>query len=81
MHMRAIEVYGIIGDDGQIKLEKPLIVVNQKVKVIVLIPEDQELNDSTWLSGVSRLESFDFLNDEEEDIYTLEDGKPLENEK
>ena len=49
------------------------------MRVILLMPED-ELNEQTWLSTVSSNPSFAFLDDPEEDIYTLEDGKPVINE-
>ena len=32
------------------------------------------------MKAASGNEVFDFLNDEDEDIYTLEDGKPFQNE-
>lgn len=43
--------------------------------------EDEELDEQTWLSAVSDNPSFAFLNDPEEDIYTLEDGHPVNHEE
>ena len=48
--------------------------------MIVLIDEEKDISEKEWLKAVYDNEVFDFLNDEAEDIYTLEDGKPLENE-
>ena len=46
--------------------------------VIVLFDEDADINETEWMKAASGNEVFDFLNDEDEDIYTLEDGKPIE---
>ncbi|MEM1326273.1 MAG: hypothetical protein AAGI23_09985 [Bacteroidota bacterium] len=39
--------------------------------------DDSEITDEEWLAALMTNSAFDFLHDEEEDIYTLEDGKPL----
>lgn len=31
-----------------------------------------------WLQAASKNEAFDFLNDPDEDIYSLRDGKPFD---
>ena len=78
--MRAIETTGILNTQGQIQLNQPIPQDKARfVRVILLMPED-ELNEQTWLSTVSSNPSFAFLDDPEEDIYTLEDGKPVINE-
>ena len=41
---------------------------------------EDELNEKNWLNTVSNNPSFAFLHDPEEDIYTLDDGKPVSNE-
>jgi len=51
-----------------LKLDEPLKITNQRVKVILLIPESNELNDTNWLQTISSNAAFDFLNHEEEDI-------------
>ncbi len=76
--MRAVEVKGVIGNDGFLKLEDPLEFRNREVKVIILIPEDDILNDNLWLQGIMDNPVFDFLQEEEENIYTLENGKPYQ---
>jgi len=50
------------------------------VRVILLMPEE-ELNEQTWLNAVSNNPSFTFLDDPEEDIYSLEDGQPIADER
>ncbi|MFM7438211.1 MAG: hypothetical protein ACKO2V_06335 [Snowella sp.] len=78
--MRAIETTGILDTQGQIQLDHPIPQDKAKsVRIILLMPEE-ELNEQTWLNAVSNNPSFAFLNDPEEDIYTLKDGQPVTNE-
>lgn len=44
--------------------------------IIVLIPEADEA-DGAWMQGITREWAAE-LGDPREDIYTLEDGKPLD---
>jgi hypothetical protein len=39
-----------------------------------------DIGEKEWLNVAANNEVFEFLNDEAEDIYTLEDGKPLTDE-
>jgi hypothetical protein len=78
--MRAIEAFGEIDKDGRIKLEKPIDHEGKRVKVIILFPEEDDIDDAHWLEAISQSQSFDFLKDEEEDIYSIEDGKPVTDE-
>ena len=78
--MRAIKPTGILNIRGQIQGDRPIPQAkNRLVRVILLMPED-ELNEQTWLDAVSNNPSFAFLNDPEEDIYTLKDGQPVAHE-
>ena len=78
--MRAIKPTGILNIQGQIQGDRPIPQAkNRLVRVILLMPED-ELNEQTWLDAVSNNPSFAFLNDPEEDIYTLKDGQPVAHE-
>ncbi len=76
--LTAIETTATIGANRQLTLDEdlPETISAGKVRVIVLFSEE-DFNDSEWLKAASKNEVFDFLNDETEDIYTLEDGKPL----
>lgn len=76
--MKALEATGNIDNEGFLKLEKPLMLKNKKVKVIILVPEEEVLDDLLWRQAIATNAAFDFLNDEAEDIYTLEDGKPFQ---
>ncbi len=39
--------------------------------------QDDDLTSAQWESAIAINPSFAFLHDPEEDIYTLEDGKPV----
>ncbi|MCB9036068.1 MAG: hypothetical protein H6557_05545 [Lewinellaceae bacterium] len=71
--MKAIETTGQFDEQGNLSIEFPLSLRNQKVKLIILIPEEKE-----WHSVFHNNEAFDFLHDTEEDIYSVEDGRPTE---
>lgn len=77
--MKAVEVTGIVDDSGQLCLDQPLSVVGSKrVRIIVLFSEDEnDIEKSEWLKAAASNLVFDFLKDPEEDIYTIYDGKPL----
>ena len=76
--MRAIEDTGTLNTQGHIQLDHPLPQGKaSRVRVILLIPEEDELNEQTWLGAISTNPSFAYLHDPEEDIYTLEDGQPV----
>jgi hypothetical protein len=76
--MRAIETTGILNTQGQIQLDRPLPQdKTSRVRVILLMSEEDDLNEEAWLGAISTNPSFAFLHDPEEDIYTLEDGQPV----
>jgi hypothetical protein len=76
--LTAIETTGIIEQDGRIVIDETFAVdAPTPVRVIVLFPEIEELNEREWLQAAAQNEVFDFLNDPHEDIYSLTDGKPL----
>lgn len=75
--MQALEITGKIDNNGFLKIDKPLAVKNRSVKIIILMQEDDIMDDALWLRGLSSNPAFDFLNEPEENIYTLADGKPF----
>ncbi len=75
--MKAIETTGKIDKEGVLHLDTPLELKEQTVKVIVLIPEEVEIEEQEWLKAISHNSAFDFLHEEKEDIYSLSDGKPF----
>jgi hypothetical protein len=73
----AIETTATIGKNRQLLLDEDLPESpSSKVRVIVLFDQD-DLSEQEWQSAGSKNNAFDFLNHQTEDIYTLEDGKPV----
>jgi hypothetical protein len=75
---KAIEVAGEIDAQRQLHLDAPLPVAGpSRVRVIILVPEDTEIDEAEWLRSAAKNPAFDFLRDPEEDFYSLTDGKPF----
>jgi len=79
--MTAIEMTGTVDEHSQLELDGSLPIVGPKrVRVIVLSLREDEIDETAWLRAASSNPAFAFLNDPEEDIYTLNDGKPFHDE-
>ena len=74
--MKALELKGHIDDLGNLILEKPLGLSDKDVRVIILIPEEDDISDEEWLEAVSTNDAFQDLTDEE-DMYSIRDGEPF----
>jgi hypothetical protein len=78
MALKALEVAGTIDERRQLHLDDPLPIVGpSRVRVIILIPEESDMDEKEWLQAAVSNPAFDFLKEPEEDIYTLADGKPF----
>ncbi|MGO9203964.1 MAG: hypothetical protein ACLQM8_25875 [Limisphaerales bacterium] len=76
--MNAIETTGVVDAQHQLRLDEPLPIPGQsRVRVIVLVPEAEDMPEEAWTKTVSASPVFDFLKDEAEDVYTAADGKPF----
>lgn len=75
MSMRAIELIGDIDKQHQLRAEVPVELPAGQVRLIVLLPEEDEAG-GFWAQGVASEWSAD-LSDTRQDIYTLEDGQPV----
>jgi len=76
--MRAIEVTGQIDKKGILRLDNPLTMREKKVKVIILmLEEDEEIEEKQWLKAMTNNSAFEYLHDEQENIYKITDGKPF----
>jgi hypothetical protein len=79
--VNAIETTGTVDAQHQLRLDEPLPIPGQsRVRVIVLVPESDEVSDAAWANAVSANPAFDFLNDPAEDVYTTADGKAFHDE-
>lgn len=73
--MKAIELIGDIDDRHRLRAEVPEELPAGPVRLIVLVPEEDAAGAS-WGTGVAREWSAE-LKDANQDIYTLEDGQPV----
>ncbi len=49
--------------------------------MIILLPEDTDLDEKLWLQAAGSNPAFEFLTDTAEDIYTAADGKPFSDQR
>ena len=80
--LRAFETTGIVDQEHRLVLDAPLPIAEQsRVRVIILVTEEQaEITEQEWLRAASANPAFAFLKDSDEDIYTLSDGKPFDDQ-
>jgi hypothetical protein len=75
---KAIETTATINAQRQLVLDGPLPVTGPaRVRVIILLPKEADIDEKEWLRAGSVNPTFDFLGAPEEDIYTLADGRPF----
>lgn len=76
---KAIETIGIIDAQRRLVLDEPLPVPGPaRARVIILLPEEADIDEMEWFRAAAANPAFDFLKEPEEDIYTLADGRPFE---
>jgi len=73
--MKAIELFGDIDDQHRLKAQVPEELPAGPVRLIVFVPEEDAAG-SAWTRGIAR-EWTDELADSREDIYTIDDGQPV----
>lgn len=79
--MKAIEVTGTIDEHRRIELDEELPISGpMRVRVILLYPETEDLNEADWLKAGANNPAFDYLREPQEDIYSLTDGDPFRDE-
>ena len=80
--MKTIELNSRTDKNGNLVLNYPLYKKNKDVRILILLDENSPETDEEklWLNSISKNPSFHFLNEPEEDIYSLNDGEPI-NEK
>jgi hypothetical protein len=79
--LKAIEVGGTIDEQRRLQLDEPLPIAGpSRVRVIILIPDETDMDEKEWLQAAASNPAFDFLKEPEEDIYTLADGKPFDDQ-
>ena len=79
--MKAIEVTGSVNEEGYVAFDQP--IANAKLlrfRGILLLPDSIDLQNQEWSPSAISASVSDWLHDPEEDIYTLEDGEPIDDE-
>lgn len=78
-HSNTYELTGIIDEDHHLVINEEFPVNGpQKVRVYVIVEDPSEPSEKEFLMAAQKGGGFDFWNDPEEDIYSLEDGKSVE---
>ena len=79
---KTIKVTGTIDEQSRLQLDEPLPIDGPtRVRVLILLDEEADVNESEWLQSATLNEAFDFLKKPEEDIYTLADGKAFDDQR
>jgi hypothetical protein len=74
--MKTIETSGTLTKKGIIKLDDDInLKKSRKVKVIILLENDDDIDESEWIKSVSENPAQDILNEEIEHIYAVKDSK------
>lgn len=78
MTNKAVETTGMIDAEHHLVLDEPLSVSGPtRVRVIILMPNDADIDEGEWLSAAARNPAFEFLKESAEDVYSVRDGKPF----
>jgi hypothetical protein len=74
--LTAVEMTGTVDEHHQLQLDRTLPLSGPlRVRVIVLYPLAEDLDEAGWLRAASRNPTFQFLKEPREDIYSPTDGK------
>ena len=73
--MKAIELTGDIDDQHRLHARVPDELPAGPVRLIVLLPDEDEAGHA-WTQGIAQ-EWAEELRDSRQDIYTIEDGQPV----
>ena len=79
--IQAIELTGTIDEKGQRHLDSPVSSVGQGRIRVISLRDDAAIGENEWLRAAASNPVFDFLKDPEEDIYSLDDGQPFNDQR
>jgi hypothetical protein len=75
---KAIETTGVINENNELIIDEPLPLLGPtRVRVLILVPNHEDLKEDEWLRTVTKNPVFDFLKEPAEDIYKVSDGSPF----
>jgi hypothetical protein len=71
--MKTIEIKTQTDNSGKLKIEVPMHFRNKKVRIFIFPNDDDEFfeDEKMWLQANATNPVFDFLNEPEENVYTL----------
>lgn len=76
-----LEISGTIEEGRRLILDEEIPVWPKgKVRGILFLEDDEVAEEAAWLRAVAKNPAFASLADPEEDIYSVEDGKPFDAE-
>jgi hypothetical protein len=75
--MKAIEIKAKTDKNGNLSISEKLNFSNKEVRVLILVDDDEDLDEKSWLKTLSKNPSFSFLAEPDQDIYTNKHGKPF----
>lgn len=73
--MKALELTADIDHQHRLRAKVPPELPAGPVRIIVLVPDEDDAGNG-WAQGIS-VEWADEIGDSSQDIYTLEDGQPI----
>ena len=73
--MKAIELVGDIDKDHRLQAQVPADLPSGPVRLIVLLPDEDDAG-TAWSQGIAK-EWSEELKDARQEIYSLEDGQPV----
>ena len=74
--MKALELIGEVDATHRLQVQVPAALPPGLVHILVLIPEEDDAGGG-WMQGIAREWAAE-LRDPREDIYTLDDGTPVD---
>jgi hypothetical protein len=76
--MNTIKLVGYVDEQHHLSAEVPASIAPGRVELVLFAPSGEEDDAGReWAAGIAR-EWMAELSDPREDIYTLEDGEPIE---
>jgi len=76
--LTAIETTGLIDEQHRLCLDSPLPISGPlRVKVIVLYPLTNDIDETEWLQAAAHNPAFEDLYESAEEVYSLADGEPF----
>lgn len=73
--MKAFELTGEVDEQHKLRAEAPVDLPAGPVRLLVLVPEEDDAGHA-WINGIAGDWAAD-LKDAQQDIYSVEDGQPV----